>query len=50
MDPLTRSPLIDTDSIYYAALNCYPEQSTFKISVNLVAGYKANTDQFNDND
>ncbi|MCJ8352000.1 hypothetical protein [Moritella sp.] len=50
VDPLTRSPLIDTDSIYYAALNCYPEQSTFKISVDLVAGYKANTDQFNDND
>jgi len=32
------------------ALNCYPEQSTFKISVNLVAGYKANTDQFEEDD
>jgi len=50
VDPLGSAPLIDTDSIYYAALNCYPEQSTFKVAVNLVAGYKANTDEFeNDN-
>jgi hypothetical protein len=50
VNPLGSAPLIDTDSIYYAALNCYPEQSTFKISVNLVAGYKANTDQFEEDD
>ena len=50
VDPLSRAPLIDTDSIYYAALNCYPEQSAFKVSINLVAGYKANTDQFDDDD
>jgi len=50
VDPLSRAPLIDTDSIYYAALNCYPEQSAFKVSINLIAGYKANTDQFDDDD
>lgn len=47
---LSSAPLIDTDSIYYAALNCYPEQSAFKVSVNLVAGYRANTDQFEEDD
>ena len=43
---LLPAPEIDPDTIYSAALNCYPEESKFKIDVDLVAGYRRVSDQY----
>ena len=43
---LMPAPKIDPDAIYQAALNCYPEVSTFKMDVDLVAGYRRVNDQY----
>lgn len=43
---LLPAPKINPDAIYQAALNCYPEVSTFKMDVDLVAGYRRVNDQY----
>lgn len=43
---LLPAPEIDPDSIYQNVLNCYPEVSTFKIDVDLVAGYRQVSDKY----
>lgn len=43
---LLPAPEIDPDSIYTAALNCYPEEYKFKVDVDLVAGYRRVSDQY----
>ena len=43
---LLPAPKIDPDAIYQSALNCYPEVSTFKVDLDLVAGYRRVNDQY----
>jgi len=43
---LLPAPRIDPDLIYQNVLNCYPEKSKFKVDVDLVAGYRQVSDQY----
>lgn len=47
---LLPAPKINPDIIFESVLHCYPEKSKFKIDIDIVAGMKANMDEYNTND
>lgn len=47
---LLPAPKIDSDRIFDSVLRCYPEKSKFDIDLSLVAGVRANFDEYNSDD
>ncbi len=43
---LLPAPKVDSDTIFNSVLRCYPEKSKFKIDLNLIAGVRANFDEY----
>jgi hypothetical protein len=43
---LLPAPVLDPDTLYQAALDCYPEVSKFNIDVDLIAGYRQIISQY----
>ncbi|KZX63851.1 hypothetical protein A3712_20735 [Vibrio sp. HI00D65] len=47
---LLPAPKIDPDTIFESVLHCYPEKSKFKIDIDIVAGMRANMDEYDNDD